>query len=116
MNKSNNFSVAASTDGHLTTNQNLCRPQISELFNLDESRELLTVKDVATIYKICQRTIYDLIKTDPSFPYINVGLKKKYMIDREKLEAWIEKRTRKERQSHFKLADSKDLIGGKNNE
>ena len=113
MNNLNENSVAASNDGHLTTNQNLCRPQISELFSLDEGRELLTVKDVATIYKICQRTIYDLIKTDSSFPYINVGLKKKYMIDKEKLEASIEKRTRRERQNHFKLAKPQDLIGGK---
>lgn len=113
MNNDNNFSVAASNSGHLTTNQNLCRPQISELFNLNESRELLTVKDVAIIYKICQRTIYDLIKTDSSFPYINVGLKKKYMIDKEKLETWIEKRTRRERQNQFRLAEPQDLIGGK---
>jgi len=52
----------------------------------------LTVKEASYIYKISPSAIYTLFKNDPTFPAMNVGLKKKIVIDENKLIQWIKTR------------------------
>lgn len=96
------LNAAAKSGGHLTSESGECRPHLEQ--------ELITVKEAARLYKICARSIYELIKSDPEFPYVNVGLKKKYMVDRMKFEEWLISRTRKEQNSNFKLQRPEELV------
>ena len=62
-------------DGHLTNNTQDCRP------TLDTKKRFLSVKEISEEYSMSLRVIYNLIKTDPTFPYINIKVKKKLIID-----------------------------------
>ena len=75
---------------------------------LSVSDGLMSIKTVSTQYGVSKSTLYELIKTDPTFPCVNVGLKKKLMIDAEKFTVWVEARTERQKQSHFGLS----TIGG----
>jgi predicted DNA-binding transcriptional regulator AlpA len=70
----------------------------------------LNVKAVAEMYGISIWTIYELIKTDPTFPYRNIGIKKKLLVNTEELEIWMEKRTKKERQIEMQIPSADDLL------
>lgn len=70
---------------------------------------LVTVKTLATLYGLNQGAVYALIKTEPDFPYINVGLKKKFMIDVSQFETWLAERTRKQKHEHFAVPTALDL-------
>lgn len=69
-----------------------CRPA-------DEESEIkngfITIKEVAKMMRVSTWTIYSLVKTDPTFPSLNVGLKKKFVVDRQKLKAWTESKSAK---------------------
>jgi len=58
-------------------------------------REYLTVKEVANMLRVSDWTIYNIIKTDKSFPCLNIGLKKKFVIESSKLNEWLSKRTKR---------------------
>ncbi len=45
------------------------------------SMKYATVSEVAREYKISKSSLYRLSKSDPSFPSINIGFKKKLVID-----------------------------------
>lgn len=83
-------------------------PSITKL-RLEPSR-LVSVRTLATDYGISKSTLYELIKSDPTFPYKNVGLRKKFMIDTEKFEAWLETRTENHRNDHFGLPTAHVLL------
>lgn len=48
----------------------------------------ISVKEVSRRYGISKSSIYQMIQDDPTFPSINVGLKKKLVINQEKLRNW----------------------------
>lgn len=48
---------------------------------------LLTRRDAAKRYGLCQRTLDDLYRRDPTFPVVRVG--KKVLIYREDADAWF---------------------------
>jgi excisionase family DNA binding protein len=54
----------------------------------------LTVKEAAQMLKISQWTLYSLIKNDRTFPSLNIGVKKKFVIKAEGLEKWMEDRSK----------------------
>jgi predicted DNA-binding transcriptional regulator AlpA len=58
-------------------------------------RDYLTVKEVADMLRVSDWTIYNIIKTDRSFPYLNIDLKKKLVIENAKLSDWLSKRTKR---------------------
>lgn len=60
-------------------------------------KKLLNVKEVANMFCISQWAIYNLIKSDVNFPFINVGLRKKYLIPLKEFESWLYHRSRNER-------------------
>ncbi len=73
----------------LTSNSEGNRPQDhSGRFQLPD-KEFLTPKEVAEFMQISYWSVYSLIKKDPKFPALNVGIRKKYVIDRKRLENWI---------------------------
>lgn len=59
-----------------------------------ERREFLTVKEVAMMLRVSDWTIYNLIKTDPTFPHLNIGIRKKLVIESSKLGDWTKRRSR----------------------
>jgi hypothetical protein len=71
---------------------------------------LLSVKDLAWRFGLKPAAIYGFIKTDPSFPYTNVGLKKKYMVDLTKFEIWIGQRTEREKCQTFGIPTAGELL------
>lgn len=72
--------------------------------------KLVAVKTLAALYGLNTAAIYGFIKTDPAFPYRNVGLKKKYMIDVSEFEIWLEQRAARERNEHFQIPTAQELL------
>lgn len=91
-------------DGHLTATLKNRRPH-SE----DNLKKYLSVKEIASMYRMSMRVIYNLIKTDPNFPYVNMGVKKKLMIDHEAFETWLMRRTYQEQKNQFRIPDLMEL-------
>lgn len=94
-------------DGHLTNNSQDRRPTIKT------KRRFLSVKEISKEYRMSMRVIYNLIKTDSTFPYINMGVKKKLMIDLEAFDLWLVKRTLNEQKNQFKIPDLMELTKGR---
>ncbi len=91
----------------LTDGSDYCRP-----FGQHNINQCLTVKEVSKMFKVSMWSIYQMIKHCPDFPYVNVGLTKRYLIDPEKFHQWHNERTRKRQQkinSHLPSAD--ELLG-----
>lgn len=62
---------------------------------------LVSIKTLSQQYGVSKSSLYELIKTDPTFPCENVGLKKKFMIDAAKFEAWLEARSENRQKKFF---------------
>ena len=62
------------------------------------------------MYGISPWLLYHHIKTDPTFPFVNVGIKKKLLIELEKLEKWITERSRKSHSERHNLPNSNELM------
>lgn len=86
--------------GPLTKIQNIHRP----------TGRYRSVKDVSKVYGISIWTIYELIKSDPHFPYRNIGLKKKLVVDVEAMEAWLTERTKRDRQIEMQVPSAEELL------
>lgn len=81
----------------------------SSEYKLDKPR-LVPIKELTRLYGLKLSAIYGLIKTDSSFPAVNVGLKKKYMIDLNNFNKWLEARNEKEKQTRSNEPTSHDLL------
>lgn len=84
-------------------------PKPSGDINSNESG-YVTVKELATRYGLSVVTIYSLIKTEPTFPYKNVGLRKKFMVNVNAYEKWINDRTEREKNGSFQIPTAAALI------
>lgn len=73
----------------------------------------INVKDAASMYRISIWTIYELIKTDPSFPYRNIGIKKKFILNTDDLEAWMKERTKREKHIEMHIPTADELLKGR---
>ena len=62
------------------------------------------------MYGISQWLLYHHIKTDPTFPCINVGARKKYLINPNQLEEWIANKSRKHQQKLHQMPSSIELL------
>lgn len=58
--------------------------------------QFLTLKEVSAIYRISLSSLYRLARDDPGFPAINIGLKKKIVINQTELDQWINRKNFKE--------------------
>jgi predicted DNA-binding transcriptional regulator AlpA len=83
--------------------------QTSDKSELDNPR-LVTVKRLAAFYGLTLNSIYTLIKTDLSFPYKNVGVKKKYMVEIAEFEKWLNSRATTEKNQTLNIPKAADLI------
>lgn len=83
----------ANTDGPDTAAKPL--PKNTRNERSAEVRAFLTVKEVADMLRVSDWTIYSLIKTDPTFPYINIGIKKKLVVESARLSEWMARRSRR---------------------
>ena len=56
-------------------------------------KRLKSVKQISSEYGISESILYSQIKTDPTFPVVNIGKKKKYLIDSISYIRWLKSRT-----------------------
>lgn len=73
-------------------------------------KRFYSIKEVSVMYGISQWLIYHHIKSDPTFPFVNVGLKKKLLIELKEFDGWLYKRTRKQIGQDFNLPTAQDLM------
>lgn len=69
-----------------------------------------SIKEVSQMYGISQWLIYHHIKTDPTFPYVNVGIKKKLLIDLKSFDEWLMSRTKRQVLQGFNLPSAEELL------
>ena len=72
-----------------------CEPTKESDMNAATAPVHISVKQAADHIGISAWTLYKIIKEDTTFPALNVGRKKKYVVNRLKLEAWLERSERK---------------------
>ena len=73
-------------------------------------KRFYSIKEVSVMYGISQWLIYHHIKTDPTFPFVNVGIKKKLLIEPKSFEGWVSSRTRNQVHQGFNLPSAKELL------
>ncbi len=71
---------------------------ISNLGNYGQERSkihqnFVSVKEISEIYQISKSSLYELIKSDPKFPAVNMGVKKRFFINPKEFESWFRKRS-----------------------
>ena len=94
-----NLDLAKIQERSLTKRPTTCWPT-----NVEKSpaKKYYSIKEVSLMFGINQWLIYHHIKTDPTFPHLNVGAKKRFLIEPPKLEQWFIKRSHKLcHQQHF---------------
>lgn len=69
----------------------------------------LTVKELAQVTGVKVGAIYEFISTEPDFPVVNKGVRKKYMIDPVQFEIWLAGRTAKQRHRRFGVPSDLDM-------
>lgn len=77
---------------------------------MDPNHRYVSVKELSKMYGVSTWSIYELIKHEPSFPYRNIGLKRKFVIDPDAFEAWMEKRTKREKALAQRLPTADELL------
>lgn len=68
------------------------RPQGQREDSQNSSQQFLTIKEAATIMRVSEWTIYSLIKSDTTFPFLNIGRKKKFVVDNSNFRIWLNDR------------------------
>lgn len=99
--------ISRPSENSLTERPQPCWPLI-ETKNF--GKRFYSIKEVASMYGISQWLIYHHIKTDPTFPFVNVGIKKKLLIEPKAFEEWLSSRTRKQIHQDFNLPTAKELL------
>lgn len=69
-------------------------------------KQYLTVKELCEIYSASRWAIYEAIRTDSTFPYINLG-KKNYRVHKEGFESWLARQSRQ----HY-IPTAEELLKG----
>ena len=96
----------------LTKGPSPCWPLDKELQTQHQQvqKKFYSIKEVSQMYGIGRWLIYSHIKTDPTFPYVNVGIKKKLLIDLKNFEQWLVERTQRNKQERHQLPDANELM------
>lgn len=84
-------------------------PQEQDRHN-DDPHGLLSVKELSFRFGLSRASIYEFIKHDPTFPYKNVGMKKKYVANAVEFQQWLNCRTQTEKKAHFRIPDANELM------
>ena len=73
-------------------------------------QRFLRVKEVILGYPFTRYAVYELIKNDPTFPFINVGPKKNYRVMPGLLEEWLKFRLEQRNYRRFTIPTPEDLL------
>lgn len=95
-------------DQPLTKRPNPCWPMAAE--EILYTKKFLTIKEVSNMYGISLWLLYGHRRSDPTFPVINIGIKKKFVIDLLQFEAWLESKNKKFVQSNHNLPSASELL------
>ena len=76
----------------LTELPNNGRPQGQRVDTKNSQNQFLTIKEAAIIMRVSEWTVYSIIKSDSTFPFLNIGSKKKFVIDHSRLKDWLDDR------------------------
>ena len=68
------------------------------------------VRELAIRWGVSKSTLYELIRADPTFPYKNVGLRKRLVIDADEFEEWLSARTQRQKEEAFNLPTANELL------
>lgn len=71
--------------------------------------KLLSVSEVSRSFSLSKYTIYCLIKSDPTFPAVNIGPKKNYRIQMDLFKNWLEQRLKERHYLDFKVPTADQL-------
>lgn len=71
---------------------------------------LLPISQIIQLYHLSKYTVYELIKNDPTFPAVNIGPKKNYLIQPALLEEWIKQKSRDEKNFRFSIPSTSELL------
>ncbi|NOT77736.1 MAG: helix-turn-helix domain-containing protein [Bacteriovoracaceae bacterium] len=91
----------------LTERPTTCWPTSMEKFPL---KKLYSIKEVASMYGISQWLIYRHIKSDPTFPSVNIGIKKHFLIQLELFDKWLASRSHQLILKDHNLPSSNELM------
>jgi predicted DNA-binding transcriptional regulator AlpA len=100
--------ISRPSERPLTERPQPCWPLVETKIS---QKRFYSIKEVSAMYGISQWLIYHHIKTDPTFPFVNVGIKKKLLIEPKAFEEWVSSRTRKQVHQDFNLPSAKELLG-----
>ena len=73
-------------------------------------KKFYSIKEVSKMYGIGQWLLYHHIKTDPAFPYVNVGVKKRLFIEPKLFEQWLRERGQKNHNNQYDLPSANELM------
>lgn len=76
----------------------------------EQPSKLVSVRAIKDAYQLSYYTLYSLIKTDPSFPSINLGPKKNYRIHQDLFDQWLKDRSKIRQKASFQIPSADDLI------
>lgn len=77
---------------------------------LNNPLELLPISQIVQQCNLSKYAIYELIRSDPTFPAINIGPKKNYRIQPTLLEEWFKQKSRDERNFRFNIPSTSELL------
>jgi hypothetical protein len=80
------------------------------LENKIDQKILYSIKEVSTMYGISLWALYKHIESDPSFPCVNVGIKKRFLIHLKKFDEWLINRFKRSQQERLNLLSSDELM------
>ena len=79
---------------------------------VQDTRDMhLTIPELCELYKVSRSSVYELARTDPSFPAMNVGRKKKLVVNAAAYEAWVRQRDQQNRFKRIGLRSADELLG-----
>lgn len=98
-------------DQQLTTRPKPCWPLAND--ENSSSKKFYSIKEVSIMYGMSLWLLYSHAKTDPTFPIVNIGLKKKFVIDLIQFESWLDSRTKRFKQLSHNLPSASELLESK---
>ena len=72
--------------------------------------KFVPVKQLAALYGLNVGVVYEWIKTDSTFPYVNTGVKKKFMVQLDLFETWLQERTQRQKNDRFGIPTTDELL------
>lgn len=76
----------------------------------NSEKKFYSIKEISNMYGISLWLLYEHVKSDPKFPVVNIGLKKKFVIDPVQFESWLSSKTKKFRENEHNLPNSEELL------